>query len=86
MRFRYTLVLPFVYLVLALLSPFFGPLGAPMPFLGMPLSILAEWYLPYGDPTFLAILLGTFQWGIIGLIVDVLFTVGRKQDKTDRKN
>lgn len=66
-----------------MLSPFLGPLGTPMPFLGLPLSgIAGEWYIKYGDPTFAAILGGTFQWVLIGLVVDLLsYKFGRKRDR-----
>ena len=80
MRFKLTYIFPLFFFILAVLSPFLGPLGTIMPILGMPLSfIVGDWYFKYGDPTFVAILGGTVQWAIIGLVIDLLVWRSRKK-------
>jgi hypothetical protein len=80
MRIRFTYLFSLFYFILAVLFPFLGPVGAIIPFLGMPLSFIAsDWYLKYGDPTFLAILGGAAQWAIIGLVIDLLVWRSRKK-------
>jgi hypothetical protein len=80
MRIKYTCLFPLVYFVLAILSPFLGPLGMIMAFVGMPLSYIANnWYLKYGDPTFVAILGGTIQCLMVGFVLDLILKVYRKR-------
>lgn len=72
MRIRFTYLFPLFYFVLSVLSPFLGSLGVFMAILGMPMSFIAnDWYIKYGDPTYVAILGGTVQWLIIGFFVDL---------------
>ncbi|MFN0138459.1 MAG: hypothetical protein ACKVQW_00035 [Pyrinomonadaceae bacterium] len=80
MRFKFTYLFPLFFFVLDVLSPFLGPLGTIMPYVGMPLNfIVNDWYIKYGDPTFAAILGGTIQWGIIGLVIDLLVWRSRRR-------
>ncbi|MBK8467325.1 MAG: hypothetical protein IPL32_16025 [Chloracidobacterium sp.] len=72
MRIRFTYLFPLFYFVLSVLGPFLGPVAYIIVFLGMPLTFIAnDWYIKYGDPTFVAILGGTLQWLIIGLFLDL---------------
>lgn len=84
MRFRFTYLLPLFFFVFDVLSPFLGPLGSIIPVLGMPLNfIVNDWYIKYGDPTFPAILGGTFQYLVIGFIVDLIIKFRRSRSKND---
>lgn len=84
MRIKFTYLLPIFYLILAVLSPFLGPIGVIMAYVGMPLSYIANnWYLKYGDPTFVAIIGGAFQYLIFGFIIDVASTLHRRRKNLD---
>lgn len=83
MRLKFIYLFPLFFFVLDVLSPFLGLLGTIMPYVGMPLNFIAnDWYIKYGDPTFVAILGGTFQWLLIGIVVDVLlYKFGHKRER-----
>lgn len=84
MSLKYIYLLPPIYFILAVLFPFLGPLGLIIPLIGIPMNfIVNDWYVQYkyGDPTFPAILGGTFQYLIIGFLIDLLRFCIRRQNK-----